>query len=269
MFIKKYYDLVIDTCYEDPTKYKETTPAYLKPVHISWWNKLKILPDPETKTKAEHQKTFEETGGNDMINMKSCRGFIDFYQNVISLPCPFEIKIKYDKEKDKLDWVPNFSFNGPIEYQGYEERSHMPVITCHPTSQWGNAFPDMRQIKLSYPWYIQGPKNHKFLLTNNYWQTKKNIQVLNGVVEFYHMHQMHIQFFTEAKSQEIVFKYGESPAVLVPLRDKVKYKIHYNFVPVEQWRGYTAMGYYPYGARTIMNKYNKLVKATSNFTKIK
>ena len=60
MFIKKYYDLVIDTCYEEPTKYKETTPHYLKPSKISWWNKLKVSADPEQKTQAEHKKAMLE-----------------------------------------------------------------------------------------------------------------------------------------------------------------------------------------------------------------
>ena len=35
MFLKKYYDLVINTCYEEPTKYKETTPHYLNPSKIN------------------------------------------------------------------------------------------------------------------------------------------------------------------------------------------------------------------------------------------
>ena len=32
----------------------------------------------------------------------------------------------------------------------------------------------------------------------------------------------------KAESQKFVFKYGESPAVLVPLNEKIKYKINYN-----------------------------------------
>ena len=79
MFLKKYHDLTISTCYRDPTLYKETTPNYLKPSKISWWDKLKIV-NPEKKNP-------------EVINMKACKGFIDFYRRAISLPSPFEIKI--------------------------------------------------------------------------------------------------------------------------------------------------------------------------------
>ena len=268
MFLKRHFDLIINTCYEEPTKYKETTPHYLKPSKISWWNKLKAPTDPEKKTPAQHRQALIQNG-EPVINMKSCTGFIEFYQNAIALPCPFDIKIKYNKEEDKLDWVPNFSFNGPMEYQGFNEASHVPVVQTHAAEQWGDAFLDMRQIKLSYPWYIEGPKNHKFLLTNNYWQTKKNIQVLNGVLEFYYAHQMHIQFFTEAKSQELSFNYGESPAVLVPLQGKTKYKIHYNYISAIEWNKTLASALYPYGSRVVANKYQKHKKTIDKLTKIK
>ena len=43
MFLKKHYDLIINTCYEEPTKYKETTPQYMKPSNVSWWNKLPTI----------------------------------------------------------------------------------------------------------------------------------------------------------------------------------------------------------------------------------
>tara|TARA_B100000941_G_C28494444_1_gene549966 strand:+ start:1227 stop:1994 length:768 start_codon:yes stop_codon:yes gene_type:complete len=255
MFLKKYHDLTISTCYRDPTLYKETTPNYLKPSKISWWDKLKIV-NPEKKNP-------------EVINMKACKGFIDFYRRAISLPSPFEIKIKYTEEEDKIDYVPNFSLHGPLEYQNFNKDSQTPVVQTHDVQQWGDAFPTMRQIKLSYPWHLQGPKGHQFLLTSNFWQTKKNIQILNGVLDFYYMHQMHIQFFMEAREQELIFEFGESPAVLLPLNNKAKYKIHYNYVPVEEWNALQSSIMYPLSQRHLFNKYQKYKNIKDSLTKIK
>ena len=106
MFLKKHYDLIINTCYEEPTKYKETTPQYMKPSNVSWWNKLPTIPrDNVDPTKA---------------NMKTCVGFIDFYKNAISLPSCFELMINYDKENNEtINWFPPASQNGTNSYQDF------------------------------------------------------------------------------------------------------------------------------------------------------
>ena len=80
---------------------------------------------------------------------------------------------------------------------------------------------------------------------------------------------MHIQFFTEAKSQELNFNYGESPAVLIPLQGKTKYKIHYNHIPATEWNNKLTSVLYPYGTRVVVNKYQKHKKTIDKLTKIK
>ena len=200
MFLKKHHDLIINTCYEEPTKYKETTPHYMKPSNVSWWDKLPFVP----KDNLDPTKN----------NMKNCVGFIDFYRNAISLPSCFDLKIIYDKENnEKIDWFPPASQNGPAAYQNFVEESYQPIIELHHPKQWGESFPEMRQFKYIYPWYIEGPKNHKFLITNNFWQTKRDVQVLNGILDFYYQHSLNLQFFIKAQSQKLSFNYGESPAV--------------------------------------------------------
>ena len=254
MFLKKYYDLIINTCYEEPTKYKETTPQYMKPSNVSWWNKLPTIPrDNVDPTKA---------------NMKTCVGFIDFYKNAISLPSCFELMINYDKENNEtINWFPPASQNGTNSYQDFAKDSYSPIVEVHHPAQWGDAFPDMRQFKYIYPWHVEGPKNHKFLITNNFWQTKKDLQVLNGVLDFYYQHSLNLQFFMKAESQEVVFKYGESPAVLVPLNEKIKYKINYNYVSKEEWNRLNASHQHPY---IVMSKsYQRYKKTISKLTKIK
>jgi|TARA_B100001093_G_scaffold61778_1_gene51959 hypothetical protein len=247
MFLKKYYDLVINTCYEIPTQYKNTTPQYLTASKVSWWNKL------------DRKQT----------NMKTCVGFIEFYKNAISLPSPFELTVKYDTKNNKnertLHWTPDYSFNGPLEYQNYQKNSYAPMVEIHHSDQWGDAFPDMQQFKYVYPWHVEGPKNHNFLVTNNFWQTKKHLQVLNGVLEFYYSHAMNIQFFIENKTQDVVFDYGESPAVLVPLNGKAKYKIHYNYVSAEKWNSLSSGHMFPFYFQK--NKYQKFKKADKKFDK--
>ena len=80
---------------------------------------------------------------------------------------------------------------------------------------------------------------------------------------------MHIQFFTEAKSQELTFNYGESPAVLIPLQGKTKYKIHYNHISATEWNKTLASSLYPYGSRVVVNKYQKHKKVIDKLTKTK
>tara|TARA_A100001037_G_scaffold290082_1_gene302512 strand:+ start:2148 stop:2912 length:765 start_codon:yes stop_codon:yes gene_type:complete len=254
MFLKKHYDLIINTCYEEPTKYKETTPQYMKPSNISWWDKLPTV----------SMDNFDPM----KANMKTCVGFIDFYKNAISLPSCFELIINYEKENnEKLDWFPPVSQNGSAPYQNFAKDSHTPIVEIHHPIQWGDAFPDMRQFKYVYPWYVEGPKNHKFLMTNNFWQTKKDLQVLNGVLDFYYQHSLNLQFFMRAKSQRVIFKYGESPAVLVPLNEKIKYKINYNYVSSEEWNKLQANHQHPY--IVMSNSYQRYKKTLSKFTKIK
>ena len=71
----------------------------------------------------------------------------------------------------------------------------------------------------------------------------------------------------KAESQQVVFKYGESPAVLVPLNEKIKYKINYNYVSKEEWNRLNASHQHPY---IVMSKsYQRYKKTISKLTKIK
>ena len=188
--------------------------------------------------------------------------------SAISLPSCFELTINYDKENnERIDWFPPVSQHGYASYQDFAQESHSSIVEAHNSTQWGHAFPDMRQFKYIYPWHVEGPKDHKFLITNNFWQTKKDLQVLNGVLDFYNQHSLNLQFFMKAESQKFVFKYGESPAVLVPLNEKIKYKINYNYVSKEEWNRLRAHHQHPYLAMS--NGYQRYKKTISKFTKIK
>ena len=231
----KKYDLVIYTRYLEPTKYIETSPRYIMPQGISWFRNL-----PKDKQ-----------------TLRNCVGFKDFYRNAISLPSPYPQEITWDEAKQAWTNEP------PINVFGWgNDQVFVPVIEQHPDVQHGIR--NYRHLKFRLPFYVKAPKGHDFLMTTNFWQTQKNVQILNGILEFYHQHEAAINMFVPPDVKQFTIDYGESIAVLLPLSGK-KYNIHYEYLEATKFNDLQSGQFYPFNLPTgkfpgVIGMYEKYVK---------
>lgn len=186
-------------------KHDLTTPRYMKPKDIEWWRKLSP----------------NET------NMRGCPGFIDLYKRAIALPMPYDITLEYSAKRDSLRYIIPNEIKDAI-------KGLVALIAKHTPEQYNKAFPEFENLKIVIPWFAFGPEDHSFLMTNNFFQTKKDIHILNGVLEFHFQHSINIQSFFKKEDFRIDIKKGEPLGLLIPLKDNVKYNIHYEQVPREE-----------------------------------
>lgn len=172
----------------------------------AWWKSL--------------DKDFVTDNGWISSTVKTCPGFVDLYKNSFALPIDRQMQIQ---ERDgRILWIPEDAGESHADFQTNDFFKN-----------------DFYHLKISLNYSICTGKNNKdkFLITNNFWGDRKNIHVLNGVIQPSAPFMIRINMFIPKGFGMLTFEHGDILAHIIPLSGK-KYRIKREFLFGEKFNEY-------------------------------
>jgi hypothetical protein len=181
---------------------------YTTKFYPDWWKKL------------PKQRKIPNLG-YEANTMKSCRGFIDYFQYGITIPLWSDFAFQSD-ENQKYSW--NFS----------DLRSSLTKHDAHQMEGFISPS-NYLHMKIISPWFFRCKKDIKFAWTENTWHMNDlmNLRVVPAVLDFKYNYTTNINVFLEySNSRSFVVKHGTPLVNLLPLTEhEVVINCHYD--PVE------------------------------------
>lgn len=177
-----------------------------------WWKNLPIDKCPVGKIRNDFTGT----------NMKHCRGFIDLYKHILTLPMWAELEIKI--EDNNFKWISN---------------SGMDITQHHPEQYQGlHSDYNFFHLKINTPWALYNKKSKVdiMLIDNNLHKPSPLFTVVPGVLKGDQRHQINVNLFGQSTQQPRVVNYSfNEPLVhLVPITDK-KVKLKYHLIDIKEY----------------------------------
>lgn len=128
----------------------------------------------------------------DPKTLKNCPAVLDYYMSSIALPLWSDLGIRVSgKGENSYEW----------QYADLQS-----TVESHPPFQYGNFWnsEEYLQLKIVSPWRFVCSEKIKFLCAGPEWQfdKTKNINVLAGVLDFYHQTATHVNLMFEKQEQE-------------------------------------------------------------------
>lgn len=183
-------------------KAKEFTPE--------WWKKI----PPGVIRKEGQEGVLVERS-----TIKRCPGFHELYTKGFMIPLWTDIAVETYT-------------NGACKAMNASEQSgnYVGKPEFHNPEQYGNAFSDFIQLKLSSPWFIKEKTGVKFLVNQPTWNLTnmgRNVQVFPGVLDFKYQHSSNINIMFPKIDNRFMLEAGTPMAHLVPISDKdINLNIH-------------------------------------------
>lgn len=208
MIWKKTKITTIDCFTWDPGVYNHSPIQYLSKARPEWFKQLDSSPD--------------------LLNMKTCPGFITLFNNGFYLPAWTDMRMQISTE----NFIANVSDPSSIS------------IESHNPEQWGNFIDNKKHhhIKIDSPWFIESNKETKFLLFSAVWNgiglnEYLNFSILPGITDFYFQHGLNINAFLYKTKKPTVynFEFKQPLMYCIPLSEhKIKIKNH--LISHEEWK---------------------------------
>jgi hypothetical protein len=202
-----------------------------------WWKKLPKI--------SEHpiHNTYEPT-------MKTCAGFIDYFNNSISIRLWSDLIINLENNES----VNNFN------WQFSDEQS---MIQSHEDKQFSGFVNEINQqhFKILSPWFFSCKEDIQFLWTGNQWNQNlmNKITMLNGSTSFKYQNATNINFMCSRpkinENEKIFLPCGTNLINYFPLSER-PIKIHNHLISSEEYVNI----YSKHTKISFINKYNKIKK---------
>jgi hypothetical protein len=198
LFLKKNKKITID-CFT----YSHDIYEYAKIDHS-----IKYIPDWWKETSVVHDK-------KDILTVKKCPAFLNFYKRGIVIPSWFELEMLISKENDEFrTWKWECS------------SIYFDMADSHETIQFEKfAGQNGQNFKFTSPWVFKTKEDIDFLWTQPTWNMRDNLFKfcnLPAVVNFKNQHATNINYFFEYKKEESFIKIEAlTPLVILhPLSEK-------------------------------------------------
>jgi len=161
------------------------------------------------------------------VNMKSCRGLIDLYNNSYVLPFWSTLEVKVGDRKEK-----NFQWHITGTYPEVDGDPSKIIASHTPNQTLGFANTgNYQHIKIESSWHIRTKSNIKFSYTDPIWHKAdlNNYTVLPGIVEYRYNRSTatNIMFEYKPDPYTITLTPGTPMALLTPLTGEgVEWRYH-------------------------------------------
>lgn len=166
-FKKKKVVLECFTCI--PEVYKMAKIDYLINYTPEWWKSLK--------------KTTTDIDGKELMTIKTCQGFIDYYKTGIAIPSWFSMKI-ITYPNGTWQWESTNTF---VDTNGsHKQKQFEPFV-----------IDNSQNFKITSPWQFSTKKSKNFIWTFPTWNMRdnlRNIHLLPGVIDYKYTKATHINY---------------------------------------------------------------------------
>lgn len=208
MFWKRKKELVLN-CYTNRADVYNFFPVVEAKRKVPEW--FKKIPTPVFKHLEDYSL--------ELVNLKQCVGFLDYYKKGFILPL-------------WSDLVLNIGAKNTLDYRWqYSDRTSS--IEEHHPKQTNNHFDPLlyQHLKLISPWLFSCDEDISFLAVEPGWQFDMlgNARVLSGVIGFKYQTSANINIFfpREEKETEVLLAAGMPLYHLIPLTErKITIKTH-------------------------------------------
>jgi hypothetical protein len=210
-FKSKILNIDCFTCEAHTMKY--TPVDYTHKFYPEWWKKLeKNIP----------HKKFSNISTLSRNTMKGCVGFVNFFQNSITLPLWSDLCISMPTETKQYDVI--FSDNRSII-----ERHDNDLME-------GLINPkDYVHVKIVSPWQFSCKEDIQWAWVQHTWNFKPIDQIIipPAVIDYKYQSGTNVNFFAARRQKEYLIPVGQPLVNIIPLSDK-KIKIHRHLVSYEE-----------------------------------
>jgi hypothetical protein len=174
---------------------------------------IKYLPD--------WWKQMPSTLPEEMLSIKKCPGFINFFKKGIVIPSWFELELTLSKDCKEKAW------------RWESSSKYMDVSDSHHNVQFQEfSGSNGQNIKITSPWLFKTKDDIDFVWSQPTWNMRENIfnlSILPAVINFKYQHSTNINFFAEYRKETRTYKIESlTPLVMLhPLSDKnIEIKTH-------------------------------------------
>jgi hypothetical protein len=203
-----------------------TTESYvytLSPIEYStkfypeWW---KALP----KTFSYHIPDTPNDVSISAGTMKSCEGFINFFQNSLTIPLWTDMFIKVDDKKRIYDVI----FSDGITKSG-----------AHPIGQMGRLIDpeETGHIKIDSPWIFRCKEDVQWAWVQHTWNFTP-VDLINippAIIDYKYQNGTNINLFISMKKKEYYIEHGQPMVNIFPLSER-KLKFHNHLIDINEKR---------------------------------
>ena len=176
------------------------------------------------------------------MTVKTCPGRMELYSKGIVVPMwsDLYIKITRNGETNDLSWEYQFS----DMCSEIDNHQHFQYSTMMPKGEYAH-------FKLVSPWNFVTDEDVDFLAIKPGWEVHDlyGLEILPGVLSFYHQSQAHVNLFIKApkKEKEIFIKAGTPIYQFIPLSDRrAQLKIKAISPLDQEWRNISKMPRYSF-----------------------
>ena len=206
MFFLKNKKIILECYTHRPDVYEYFPIQRASKAIPEWWKKLSsnlyLTPDK-----------FVE-----LPTMKSCAGFISYYNSSISIPMWSDCKIKTDLKEDSINWLFSDSKTNAVS---------------HHFGQMGEYFNSSNSryahMKINSPWRFKCKEEINFLYSGNTWSldNPETIIIPPGVINYKYQFSTSVNMFVKMGNDITVLNAGSSLVHLFPLTEReVEIKIY-------------------------------------------
>lgn len=173
-----------------------------------WWKKMPatFLPDP--------------IGLAEFSTMRSCAGFLGYYNNAISLPLWTDTRIRTDEKEDTLHW----HFSDLITEAFPHDFRQKGDYLSNPMSRYAH-------LKIVSPWILNCKEDINFVFSGNTWALDNPEQIIipPGVVSYRYQSVTNINMFIRMDNTQIAsLSAGSSLVHIFPMTEReVEIKTHF------------------------------------------